>query len=349
VSATQTLSASSIESVRFFGYAVESGATESTEADVDAAMKLGLLRTMLLIRRLEEAWAQAYFREEIGGIPPALSTGEEAVAAGACAALEQGDYVFSTHRGQAPQVARGLDPKRIMAELYCRRTGYNKGKSYHVTDVTRGMIGMGGIVAAQVPVAAGMALAQKLNATDRVSLVFFGDGASNEGAVHETANLAAMWTLPLIMLCENNGYCITQRVDVAVRAASIADRAAGYGLPGIFVDGNDPLAVREAVATAAARARAGQGATLIEAKTLRLGGHLAHDPQSYRSREEIAAGWEHCPIKRFRERLIAEELLTAEACARTEAEVDAEVAAAVRFAQQSPFPEPREAFEDLWA
>jgi TPP-dependent pyruvate/acetoin dehydrogenase alpha subunit len=316
---------------------------------VGAAMKLGLLRTMLLIRRLEEAWAQAYFREEIGGIPPALSTGEEAVAAGACAALEQGDYVFSTHRGQAPQVARGLDPKRIMAELYCRRTGYNKGKSYHVTDVTRGMIGMGGIVAAQVPVAAGMALAQKLNATDRVSLVFFGDGASNEGAVHETANLAAMWTLPLIMLCENNGYCITQRVDVAVRAASIADRAAGYGLPGIFVDGNDPLAVREAVATAAARARAGQGATLIEAKTLRLGGHLAHDPQSYRSREEIAAGWEHCPIKRFRERLIAEELLTAEAFARTEAEVDAEVAAAVRFAQQSPFPEPREAFEDLWA
>jgi acetoin:2,6-dichlorophenolindophenol oxidoreductase subunit alpha len=316
---------------------------------VDAAMKLGLLRTMLLIRRLEEAWAQAYLREEIGGIPPALSTGEEAVAAGACAALEHGDFVFSTHRGQAPQVARGLDPKRIMAELYCRRTGYNKGKSYHVTDVTRGMIGMGGIVAAQVPVAAGMALAQKLNATDRVSLVFFGDGASNEGAVHETANLAAMWTLPLIMLCENNGYCITQRVDVAVRAASIADRAAGYGLPGIFVDGNDPLAVREAVATAAARARAGQGATLIEAKTLRLGGHLAHDPQSYRSREEIAAGWEHCPIKRFRERLIAEELLTAEAFARTEAEVDAEVEAAVRFAQQSPFPEPGEAFEDLWA
>lgn len=316
---------------------------------MDAAMKLGLLRTMLLIRRLEEAWAQAYFREEIGGIPPALSTGEEAVAAGACAALEQGDFVFGTHRGQAPQLARGLDPKRIMAELYCRRTGYNKGKSYHVTDVTRGMIGMGGIVAAQVPVAAGMALAQKLRATDRVSLVFFGDGASNEGAVHETANLAAMWTLPLIMLCENNGYCITQRVDVAVRAASIADRAAGYGLPAMLVDGNDPLAVREAVATAVARARAGKGATLIEAKTLRLGGHLAHDPQSYRSRDEIAAGWEHCPIKRFRERLIAEEFLTAEAYARMETEVDAEVAAAVKFAQQSPFPEPREAFEDLWA
>ena len=316
---------------------------------MDAAMKLGLLRTMLLIRRLEAAWAEAYFREEISGIPPSLSTGEEAVAVGACAALEQGDYVFTTHRGQAPQVARGLDPKRIMAELYCRRTGYNKGKSYHVTDVSRGVIGMGGIVGAQVPVAGGMALAQKLTGTDRVSLAFFGDGASNEGAVHEAANLAAMWTLPLILLCENNGYCITQRVEVAVKTASIADRAAGYGLPGVVVDGNDPLAVRDAVAAAVARARAGGGATLIEAKTIRLGGHLAHDPQSYRSKDEIAAAWEHCPIKRFRERLIVEGLLTAEAYARMEAEVEAEVAVAVEFAQQSPFPEPREAFEDLWA
>lgn len=316
---------------------------------MDAAMKLGLLRTMLLIRRLEAAWAEAYFREEISGIPPSLSTGEEAVAVGACAALEQGDYVFTTHRGQAPQVARGLDPKRIMAELYCRRTGYNKGKSYHVTDVSRGVIGMGGIVAAQVPVAGGMALAQKLRGTDRVSLAFFGDGASNEGAVHEAANLAAMWALPLILLCENNGYCITQRVEVAVKTASIADRAAGYGLPGVVVDGNDPLAVRDTVAAAVARARAGGGATLIEAKTVRLGGHLAHDPQSYRSKDEIAAAWEHCPIKRFRERLIAERLITAEACKRMEAEVDAEVAAAVDFAQQSPFPETRAAFEDLWA
>ncbi len=312
-------------------------------------MKVDLLRTMLLIRRLEAAWADAYLREEIGGIPPALSTGQEAVAAGACAALAPGDFVFTTHRGQAPQVARGLDPKRIMAELYCRRTGYNKGKSYHVTDVSRGVIGMGGIVAAQAPVAAGMALAQKLRGSDRVSLAFFGDGAANEGAVHESANLAAMWTLPLILLCENNGYCISQPVAVAVKAPSIADRAAGYGLPGVVVDGNDPLAVRDAVAAAAARARTGGGATLVEAKTIRLGGHLAHDPQTYRSREEIAAAWEECPIKRFRARLLAEGLLTAEAYAGLEAEVDREVAAAVEFARQSPLPEPREAFEDLWA
>ncbi|OGK99888.1 MAG: hypothetical protein A3E31_01550 [Candidatus Rokubacteria bacterium RIFCSPHIGHO2_12_FULL_73_22] len=311
--------------------------------------EIGLLRTMLLIRRLEAAWAEAYARDEIGGIPPALSTGQEAVSAGACAALEPGDVVFTTHRGQAPQVARGLDPTRIMAELYGRRTGYNKGKSYHVTDVSRGVIGMGGIVAAQVPVAAGMALAQKLRGTDRVSLVFFGDGAANEGAVHESANLAAMWTLPLILLCENNGYCISQPVAVAVKAASIADRAAAYGLPGALVDGNDPLAVRDAVAAAVARARAGGGTTLVEARTVRLGGHLAHDPQHYRSREEIAAAWEACPIKRFRARLAAAGLLTEEASARMEAEIEAEIAAAVEFARQSPVPEPREAFEDLWA
>jgi acetoin:2,6-dichlorophenolindophenol oxidoreductase subunit alpha len=316
---------------------------------MDVMMKLGLLRTMLLIRRLEMAWADAYFHEEVGGIPPALSTGQEAVSAGACAAIEQGDYVFTTHRGQAPQVARGLDPKRIMAELYCRRTGYNKGKSYHVTDVTRGVIGMGGIVAGQVPVAGGMALAQKLSKSDRVSLVFFGDGASNEGAVHETANLAAMWMLPLILLCENNEFCISQPVAVAVKASSIAMRAAGYGLPGAVVDGTDPLAVYDAVTAAVARARTGGGATFIEARTVRLGGHLAHDPQSYRSKDEIEAAWQRCPIKLFRERMLAEGLLTAEGYAQMEDEVAGEVAAAVEFARQSPFPEPREAFDDLWA
>ncbi|MGP8233174.1 MAG: thiamine pyrophosphate-dependent dehydrogenase E1 component subunit alpha [Methylovirgula sp.] len=328
---------------------MQANQTNDPKAGAEASLKRELMRTMLLIRHLEQAWGDAYLTEEIGGIPPALSTGQEAVSAGACAALEDGDFVFTTHRGQAPQVARGLDPKRILAELYCRRTGYNKGKSYHVTDVSRGVIGMGGIVPAQVPVAGGMALAQKMRGTDRVSLAFFGDGASNEGAVHETANLAAMWGLPLILLCENNGYCISQPVAVAVKAPSIAARAAGYGLPGVEVDGNDPLAMRDAVAAAVARARAGGGATLIEAKTVRLSGHLVHDQQGYRSKEEIAAAWENCPIKRFRERLAAEGVLTTAEYARMEAEVEGEVAAAVEFARGSPFPLPREAYEDLWA
>ena len=315
------------------------------ETDAD----LRLLRTMMLIRAVENAWAQAWFDEEIGGLAPSLSTGQEAVSAGACAALGDGDFVFTTHRGQAPQIARGMEPARVMAELYMRRTGYNKGKSYHVTDVSRGVIGMGGIVPAQVPVAAGMSLAQKLRGTDRVSVAFFGDGASNEGAVHETANLAAMWTLPLVLLCENNGWCITQPVGDAVRAPSIASRAVGYGLPGVVVDGNDAIAVRETVAKAVARARAGGGATLVEARTLRLGGHLAHDRQGYRDPAELAAGWAQCPIARLRERLLAEGRLDGGRFDAMTAEVEREVAAAVEFARASPPPDPREAFEDLWA
>ncbi len=313
------------------------------------AGELALLRTMLLIRAVDDAWGEAYLREEIGGIPPSLSTGQEAVSAGACAALDDGDFVFTTHRGQAPQVARGLDPRQILAELYCRRTGYNKGKSYHVTDVARGVIGMGGIVPAQVPVAGGMALAQKLRGTDRVSLAFFGDGASNEGAVHETANLAAMWTLPLVLVCENNGWCISQPVSAAVKAPSIAARAAGYGLPGVVVDGNDALAVRDAVAAAVARARTGGGATFVEARTTRLGGHLAHDRQPYRDAAELAAAWERCPIRRLRERLAAAGQLDDAQYEAMAAEVAREVAAAVEFARASPYPEPGEAFEDLWA
>jgi len=315
------------------------------ETDAD----LRLLRTMMLIRAVENAWAQAWFDEEIGGLAPSLSTGQEAVSAGACAALGDGDFVFTTHRGQAPQIARGMEPARVMAELYMRRTGYNKGKSYHVTDVSRGVIGMGGIVPAQVPVAAGMSLAQKLRGTDRVSVAFFGDGASNEGAVHETANLAAMWTLPLVLLCENNGWCITQPVGDAVRAPSIASRAVGYGLPGVVVDGNDAIAVRETVAKAVARARAGGGATLVEARTLRLGGHLAHDRQGYRDPAELAAGWAQCPIARLHERLLAEGRLDGGRFDAMTAEVEREVAAAVEFARASPPPDPREAFEDLWA
>lgn len=318
-----------------------------TKADVDE--RVALLRTMLLIRAVENAWADAYFAEEITGIPPSLSTGQEAIATGACAALADGDFVFTTHRGQAPQIARGLEPRRVLAELYCRRDGYNKGKSYHVTDVSRGVIGMGGVVPAQIPVAGGMALAQKMRGTDRVSVAFFGDGASNEGAFHETANLAAMWTLPLILLCENNGYCITQPVADAVKAPSIASRAAAYGLPGVCVDGNDVLAVREAITAAVARARTGGGATLVEARSERVAGHLCHDRQGYRPAGEIDAARGRCPIERLRGALAAAQILEADAYARLEAEVAAEVADAVAFARASPFPATHEACEDLWA
>jgi len=316
---------------------------------LDKNMQLEMMRKMLMIRSLENAWGEAYLNEEIDGIPPSLSTGQEAVSVGACAALEDADFVFTTHRGQAPQIAMGLDPKRIMAELYCRRTGYNKGKSYHVTDVSRGVIGMGGIVAAQVPVAGGMALAHKMKGNDRVSLCFFGDGASNEGAVHETANLAAIWNLPLIMLCENNGYCISLPVDKQINTAHISDRAAGYGMVGGCVDGNDPVAVCEAVSEAVKRARSGKGPSFIEAITPRLAGHLVHDPQRYRPKEDIEAAREQCPIKGFGKRLQSQGLITADDISEMEVEVARVVGAAVQFARESPPPKPEEAFEDLWA
>ncbi|MEM2983450.1 MAG: thiamine pyrophosphate-dependent dehydrogenase E1 component subunit alpha [Candidatus Bathyarchaeia archaeon] len=316
--------------------------------ELDKLTKINMLRKMLLIRYLENAWGDAYLNGEIDGIPPSLSTGQEAVYVGACAALEAGDFVFTTHRGQGPQVAMGLNPKRIMAELYCKRTGYNKGKSYHVTDFDSGVIGMGGIVAAQVPVAAGMALSQKLKGSDRVTLCFFGDGASNEGAVHETANLASIWNLPLIMLCENNGYCISLPVSKGVKIAHISDRAMAYGICGEWVDGNDPVAVYESVNKAVERARRGEGPSLIEAKTVRLSGHLVHDPQLYRAKEEIEAAWKQCPITRFRNRLQDEGLITSKELSMMEKEVEMEVKEAVEFARQSPPPKPEEAFEDLW-
>ncbi|PSQ11761.1 dehydrogenase [Halobacteriales archaeon QS_5_70_15] len=319
------------------------------DGDPDAAELRAMMRSMLLIRRVDRAWGDAYLNEEVEGIPPSLSTGQEAVATGTCAALRPGDFQFTTHRGQAPMVASGLDPERMLAELYMRRDGYNGGKSYHVTDAERGVIGMGGIVGAQVPVAAGMALARALRGTDGVSLAYFGDGASNEGAVHEAANLAAMWDLPLVLLCENNGYNISQPVDEAVKGPSIAARAAGYGIPGEVVDGNDPLAVFRAVREAAERARDGDGATLIEARTVRLDGHLAHDPQRYRSEGELADAWAQCPIERFRKRLAAEEVLSEPDFERMEASVRSEVESAVAFARSSPFPDPEEAYEDLRA
>lgn len=320
---------------------------ESVAAEPE--LSLGLLRTMLEIRHVEDAWGAAYLTEEIDGIPPSLSTGQEAVSAGACAALEDGDFVFTTHRGQAPQVARGLSAARILAEVYCRRTGYNKGKSYHVTDVDSGVIGMGGIVGAQVPIAGGMALAQKMDGNGRVSVAFYGDGGSNEGAIHEAANLAAMWDLPLILLCENNGYCITQKVGDAVKAPSIADRAIGYGMPGEVVDGNDALAMHDAVTRAVKRGRSGGGPTLIEARTLRLAGHLVHDQQGYRPADELAKGWENCPIRRLKDRLINAGLMSPDEFAALEAAVNNEVEEANDFARNSPYPDIEEARDDIWA
>lgn len=310
--------------------------------------KKDVLRAMLLIRGVDQAWGDAYLNREVEGTPPALGMGQEAVPAGTCAALELGDFQFTHHRGQGPMVASGLDPKRIMADLYMRVDGYNKGKSYHVTDVSRGVIGMGGIIGVQVGVAGGKALEQQYSGKDAVSVAYVGDGASNEGVVHEMAVLAAMWDLPLIIVVENNEYNITQRADEAIQSSSIASRAAGYGITGRSVDGNNPLAVYRAVSDARNRALDGAGSTLLEARTTRMGGHLTHDPQKYRSAGEVADSKAQDPIKRFRERLLAAEILTETEFDELKADVTKTVESAVEFARESPHPEPPDAYEDVW-
>lgn len=311
-------------------------------------IKIEMLRNMMLIRHLENEWGKAYQAHEIDGIPPCLSTGQEAVSVGACMALSQGDFVFTTHRGQGPQVAMGLDPARIMADLYCRATGYNKGKSYHVTDIGKGVVGMGGIVGGQIPVAVGLALSFKLRGLKHVSLVLFGEGACNEGAFHESANLAAIWKLPVMFLCENNGYAISLRFEEYIPVKSIAVRAKAYEMPGVTVDGNDVVAVYEAVQRAAERARGGLGPSLVEAKTYRLSGHLLDDPGYYRPQEEVEEQWSKCPILRLKAQLKDEGILEEEEAERLEQEVEEEVEKAVDFARRSPFPEPEEAFTDIF-
>jgi TPP-dependent pyruvate/acetoin dehydrogenase alpha subunit len=316
---------------------------------MDRKTKIEMLRRMLLIRHLEDKWGEAYQRREIDGIPPSLSTGQEAVSVGACLALKPGDFVFTTHRGVGPQVAMGMEPNRIMADLCYKATGYNKGKSYHVTSLEHGVVGMGGIVSGQIPVAVGLALAFKLRGLKQVVMPFFGEGASNEGAFHEAANLAAIWKLPVIFLCENNIYAISLRFEEFIPVKSVAIRAKAYGMPGVTVDGNNVISVYKAVNKAVERARQGLGPSLVEAKTYRLAGHLLDDPSYYRPKEEVAEQWAKCPILRFKTQLESESILDKVDMEKLENEVKEIAEKAADFARKSPYPEAEEAFTDIFA
>jgi TPP-dependent pyruvate/acetoin dehydrogenase alpha subunit len=316
---------------------------------VDKNTKIEMMRKMLLIRHLEYKWGEAYENREINGLPPSLGTGQEAVSVGACLALKPGDHVFTTHRGVGPQVAMGMDPDRIMADVCYKATGYNKGKSYHVTSMEHGVLGMGGIVGGQIPVATGMALAFKSKGLKNVAVPFFGEGACNEGAFHESANLAAVWKLPVIFLCENNMYAISLRFEEFIPVKSVAVRAKAYGMPGVTVDGNDVVAVYEAVLKAAARARKGLGPSLVEAKTYRLAGHLCDDPGYYRPKEEVAEQWSRDPILRFEALLESEGILSRTDIVKLENEIKEAAEKAADFARKSPHPPAEEAFTDIFA
>lgn len=310
---------------------------------------LNMYRAMLTIRRFEERCNYLFMQ---GRIPSTLHLyiGQEAVATGVCAHLRPDDYALSTHRPHGHALAKGVAPRAIMAELFAKSTGCCKAKggSMHVGDISVGMVPAIAIVGANIPIAAGMALAARRLGSDRVAVCFFGDGAANEGAFHEGMNMAAIWDLPVVYVCENNLYAASTPVSVAFKIEDIADRAAAYGMPGVVVDGSDVAAVYEVAGQAIERARRGEGPTLIECKTYRLCGHSRSDPRTYRTREEEALWEARDPIPNLGRRLKTMGLATDETLAAIEREVEALIDEAVAFAEESPPPEPADALQGVF-
>lgn len=319
-------------------------------ADLSPERLRALLHQMMLIRAFEEAAEQLYLQGLIHGTMH-LSVGQKASAVGACAALRPDDYILSTHRGHGHCIAKGARVDLMMAEFFGKETGYCRGRggSMHMADVETGNLGANGIVAGGVPMAAGVGLSIQMQRQDRVVLVFFGDGATNEGAFHESLNLAAIWNLPVIYFCENNQYAMSMAITRASKVEKLSDRACAYGIPGVTVDGNDLLAVYCATKEAVERARSGGGPTLIEAQTYRWKGHSKSDKQRYRTKEEVKAWQERDPIARLAQKMLEAALLTENDLQQLQADVDAEIAAAIEFAKASPEPDPATIFEGVYA
>ena len=310
---------------------------------------IDMYRTMVRIRVFEERVRKEFAAGNIPGFVH-LYTGEEAVAVGACANLRPGDYITSTHRGHGHVIAKGGKTDRMMAELYGRKTGYNKGKggSMHIADTEMGILGANGIVGAGIPIAGGAAMSAQMRETDQVAICFLGDGATNTGRFHEGVNLAACWNLPVIYVIENNLYAETMHIRDACKIADMAGRASSYGVPGKTVDGNDVLAVYEAVGEAVLRARKGEGPTLMECKTYRWYGHYEGDTITYRTEDELEGWKKKDPIARFRKKLVVEDVLTEEGADRVDQEINDEIEAAVKFAAESPLPDPESVLEDVY-
>jgi len=311
---------------------------------MEPAELLALYERMTVIRRTEKAAHDLFLQGLVKGTTH-LAAGHEAIAVGASAALRDDDYVFATYRGHHHALARGATPEECLAELMSRATGLCKAKggSMHLTKADAFMLGSYAIVGAHLPIAVGAAWSARLRGTEQLAVAFFGDGATNIGAFHEALNLAAVWKLPVLFVCENNQYMeYTPIADVTAVARPAADRAPAYGIPGEVVDGNDVVAVREAVARLARRARAGDGPALLEAETYRHFGHSRSDPATYRPAEEVERWLKHDPLDIARGRLIEmgvpEETLT-----------EADGRQAVEAARNAPPPDPREAFTDVWA
>ncbi len=323
---------------------------ESQVTDIGADELLRLYEQMAVIRRTEKAAHDLFLAGLVKGTTH-LAAGHEAVAVGASAGLRPGDYVFATYRGHHHAIARGATPEECLAELMSKATGICKAKggSMHLTKASAGMLGSYAIVGAHLPLAAGAAWSAKLRGSDQVAVAFFGDGATNIGAFHEALNIAAVWSLPVLFICENNLYMeYTPIGSVTAVPNPAADRAPAYGIPAELIDGNDVVVVAQTVANAAARARAGQGPTVIEARTYRHFGHSRTDPATYRPAEEVAEWMERDPLDIARSRLAALGVPVERAVEADDRAAQA-VAAAVAAARAAPAPDPADALTDVWA
>ena len=321
----------------------------TTYSDLNRDSLLWMYETMVTIRRFEEQSRREADAGKLRGMHSSI--GQEAVPTGICAHLRDDDYVLGTHRSHHHCIAKGVDLNEMMAELLGKATGTNKGKggTMHIADINKGMLGANGVVGSNIPVATGVALSAKVRGSDQVSVVFFGDGASSQGSLHEAMNIASIWKLPVLFVCENNRYAESTPFEYAVAGGSIANRAAGYDMPGVLVDGQSALDMFEVGKEAVARARAGEGPTLIEAQTYRYQGHFgADDPLGYRTQEEEDYYEARDCITALRAHITDGGYATEAETDAIEASALAAVAAATAFADESPFPDPSELTTDVY-
>jgi len=317
---------------------------------LDDSIKIEMLRKMYQIRHFENETEQFIIRGMIHGTCH-LYTGEEATAVGAIYAINDDDYITSTHRGHGHCIAKGADLNIMMAELLGKRTGYCKGKggSMHIADVGSGNLGANGVVGGSIGIATGAALTCKMKRNGKIVVCFFGDGAANQGIFHGSINMASIWDLPIIYLCENNVYGMSTSVKEAFNIEKISDRKCAYGIEGLTIDGNNLAEVFNAVSHFTGECRAGRGPVLIESLTYRWSGHSKSDAQVYRTREEIRQWVERDPIERYKKILINQKILTEKEDRDLEKEVIGQLEKATKFARESPFPEPSEVEEDVYA
>ena len=319
-------------------------------ADYDRKTLVELLRQMLLIRRFEEKSAEAYSMGKIGGFCH-LYIGQEAVAVGAISAIRKDDYVLTSYRDHGQALAKGMSPDAVMAELFGKAGGcsHGKGGSMHMFDKSIGLLGGHAIVGGQIPLATGVAFASKYQGTDQVTLCFFGEAAVNQGAFHESLNMAQLWKLPCIYICENNQYGMGTSLRRAMSLHDISQKASAYEMAAEYVDGMDVLAVKEATVRAVERARSEYLPTLIEVRTYRFMGHSMSDPGNYRTRAEIEKYQERDPLKVFAASLREEKIISDQDYEAMEKQVQEEIEHALRFADESPLPEPEELYTDVYA